>query len=63
MSLLIPECCVNKLAATMQTNQFPLWAMDGLYYRFYRVRQGPHICFIGNHYVTHRRSLNLRVSQ
>ena len=34
--LLVPECCVIKLACTMQTTQFPLWAMGGLYYNFKR---------------------------
>ena len=30
--VLVPECCIITLGCTMQTTQFPVRAMSGLYY-------------------------------
>ena len=38
--LLVPECCVIKLASIMQTTQLPLWNMGGLLHRFGRAEKG-----------------------
>ena len=52
LMLMVPQCCVIKLACTMQKTQLPVWVMGAVYNRFEGApegaRKGPCICYVSN---------------